>query len=344
MVKKSSKSPAAATAAARSKIKPAGGSSKRKGGKNVKSFWKYFCSSLVTVLFFWGLHSLAAQFNPAYKTFVDKQFNRLRSALSQGAENLKPEPTITISTNTTELRYDNLKMGIPSGRECDVILDRVGYALGYSELYEQPWWVTYKLTADEVKSKKAKRSDDFRSDPDIPSGSATPEDYKNSGFDRGHLAPAADMSFSLQAMSESFYMSNMSPQYANFNRGIWKDLESKVRDYAVYNKEIYVVTGPVFGTQEVITIGSSNKIAVPDHYYKVILDASGSEPKAIGFLLNHRNSKGKLADFVVTVDAVEAITGLDFFSQLDDDIESRVESQCDFQQWENTLPVKLRSK
>ena len=91
MVKKSSKSPAAATAAARSKIKPAGGSSKRKGGKNVKSFWKYFCSSLVTVLFFWGLHSLAAQFNPAYKTFVDKQFNRLRSALSQGAENLKPE-------------------------------------------------------------------------------------------------------------------------------------------------------------------------------------------------------------------------------------------------------------
>ena len=201
------KSTAAASDAARRKIKPAGKSSSRSSGgkKSINSFWRYFCSGLVTALFFWGLHSLAVQFKPGYKEFVDRQVTRLRNTLSQSAENLKPEPTVVVkSEDPAGLRYDNLAMGIPSGRNCDVILDRAGYALGYSEQHEQPFWVTYKITADEVKSKKAKRSDDFRSDPAIPSSSAEPADYKGSFFDRGHLAPAADMSFSLQTMSESF--------------------------------------------------------------------------------------------------------------------------------------------
>jgi endonuclease G len=204
--------------------------------------------------------------------------------------------------------------------------------------------VCSKLTAEEVKSRKARRSDDFRSDPAIPGGSATVDDYKNSAYDRGHLAPAADMSFSLQAMSESFYMSNMSPQRSEVNRGLWKDLEEKVRDYALANGALYVVSGPIFDpNRPCITIGK-NKVAVPDKYYKVLLDPNSKAPKAIGFIMNNSSSNPSLADCAVSVDAVEAATGLDFFNQLDPADEARLESSCNFQQWEQSLPPKKRSK
>ena len=104
-------------------------------------------------------------------------------------------------------------------------MEREGYALGYIEKHEQPAWVQYIMTGEEVSRRAAKRGDDFRPDPDVPTGSATPQDYTRSGYDRGHLAPAADMSFSVKTMSESFFMSNMSPQAPQFNRGIWSKLE-----------------------------------------------------------------------------------------------------------------------
>ncbi|MDD3155024.1 MAG: DNA/RNA non-specific endonuclease, partial [Victivallaceae bacterium] len=112
--------------------------------------------------------------------------------------------------------YDNLALGVP-GR-ADAIIDREGYALGYIELHEQPAWVIYKLTAEEVQNKVAKRSNQFKPDPEIPTGSAALADYRKSGYDRGHLAPAADMAWSAKAMSDSFYLSNMSPQVPAFNR------------------------------------------------------------------------------------------------------------------------------
>jgi endonuclease G len=96
-----------------------------------------------------------------------------------------------------------------------------------------------------MKKTITKRKDNFRSDPKVKTGSAALSDYKGSGYDRGHLAPAADFKWSATAMSESFYMSNMSPQVPGFNRGIWKNIESTVRNWAVENDEIYIVTGPV---------------------------------------------------------------------------------------------------
>ena len=111
----------------------------------------------------------------------------------------------------------------------------------------------------------AKRGDDFRPDPAVPTGSATPQDYTRSGYDRGHLAPAADMSFSVKTMSESFYMSNMSPQAPQFNRGIWSKLEKQVRHFATKEKRIVVVTGPILPVEKTITIGA-NKVTVPQYF------------------------------------------------------------------------------
>lgn len=318
---------------------------KKVPAKNVGFFFKFARCTIVYLLALYGLHTILQNNITAYRNFVHKQYKNVSAGKAAVGDKLAPKPVITIkkSADLSKTPYDNLAMGVP-GYDCDIILDRMGYALGYSEKYEQPLWVTYKLTADEVQSKKARRSDDFRSDEAIPTGSATPEDYKKSYFDRGHLAPAADMSFSLQAMSESFYMSNMSPQRPEFNRGIWKTLEESVRHFAAACGAVYVVSGPVFEPDlPCITIGK-NKVAVPDKYYKVILDANAAAPKAIGFIIPNSNIKEDIANFAVTVDAVEKVTGLDFFSALPDSDEEKLESSCNYSQWKRFLPVKKSKK
>ena len=226
-------------------------------------------------------------------------------------------------------RYDNLALGIPG--KADTIIDRPGYALGYIEKHEQPAWVVYKLTRSEVFAKAVKRTNRFVEDPEIPTGSATAADYRRSGYDRGHLAPAADMAFSLQTMKDSFYYSNMSPQRSQFNRGIWKDLEEQVRQFAVKEEEIYVVTGPVLPDEKTITIGP-NAVTVPSHFYKVVFDLTPPQ-KMIGFILPNEGSKADLRKFAVTVDAVEEATGLDFFSILPKKIQEKLESTITVNAW-----------
>ena len=317
--------------------------SSRKGGVSggAGKLWRRLVWLVVILLAVYGGHSGLLRLAPGYSGRVRQAESVIRLALdklnswrSRTVEAVKPLPTITIKgpDDLGKTRYDNLSVGVP-GWKCDVILDRAGYALGFSDAWKQPVWVSYKLTADEVRSKKAKRTDDFRPDPAIPNGSATLADYRGSRFDRGHLAPAADMSWSIQAMSESFYMSNMSPQTADCNRGIWKELETLVREFAIRNKEIYVVTGPVFlPDRQVITVGAS-RVAVPHAYYKVILDMTPPETKAIGFIVPNSGSKKPLSEFAVTVDAVERATGLDFFNRLDPELEAKLESECDYPAW-----------
>ena len=213
------------------------------------------------------------------------------------------------------------------------------YSLCYRESYEQAEWSAYCLTKEEL-VKNAKRSDDFRTDPEITTGSATPADYKKSGYDRGHLSPAADFAFDQNAMSETFYMSNMSPQKGSLNRGIWKDLEAEVRLWAKNFGRVYVVSGPILEkpAAEYESIGE-NQVAVPEFYYKVILaplyanEADRATPQdaesviALGFIFPNEKCTGTLEDYAVTVDEVEARTRLDFFSLLEDKVENEVEGK-----------------
>jgi len=223
--------------------------------------------------------------------------------------------------------WNNLLMGRPSSS--DEVIERQGYALGYREGHEQAAWVSYQLTAEEVSSKAAERDDSFRPDPQVSTGSATPADYKASGYDRGHLAPAADMRWSAEAMAASFYMSNMSPQLPAFNRGIWSRLEAQVRDNALAAGDLWVVTGPVLEAG-LPTIGSSG-VSVPRAYFKVLLDAEPT-PRMLAFLMP-QTATGSTQDYVVSVDAVEARTGLDFFSALPDAEEDRLEAGTETDGW-----------
>ncbi len=214
-------------------------------------------------------------------------------------------------------------MEIPATENEKSIVHHTAYSLLYSEEHEQAIWIAYELTSEET-NKKFDRSDKFIVDPAIKTGSATNADYKGSGYDRGHLAPAADMSWSNQTMQESFYYSNMSPQDPSFNRGIWKKLEELVRTWAVENKSLYVVTGPILSSG-LSTIGPNN-VSVPNYYYKVLLDYSQPDFKAIGFIIPNQGSKADLSSFAVSIDKVEALTGLNFFPNLPDQQENSLES------------------
>ncbi len=204
------------------------------------------------------------------------------------------------------------------------------YTLSYSEKYEQAEWVAYELTDEMVKG-QTERTDNFREDPLVLTGSATLEDYKGSGYDRGHLCPAGDMKINQTAMSESFYLSNMSPQKPDFNRGIWEKLESQVRKWAIENKHLYIITGGVL-KGDLPTIGV-NKVGVPKYYYKVVLDYTEPEIKEIGFILPNEKSIKQLYEYVISVDSIENLTGIDFFPALPDDIEEELESAVDANKW-----------
>lgn len=221
---------------------------------------------------------------------------------------------------------------LPSFIDGEQVVNHIDYTLSYNEKAEQPSWVAYELDSNEIYG-PAKRKNNFKADSSIKTGSATLADYRKSGYDRGHLCPAADQKESVDAMSDSFYMSNMSPQAPDFNRGIWADLEAVVRNFADTNGTIYVATGPVLTDGPYDTIGD-NKVIIPNSYYKVILDYSGPEIKSIGFILPNEGSDKNLQSFATTINEVERITGLDFFYQLPDDIEEQIESTVSTSKWQ----------
>lgn len=211
------------------------------------------------------------------------------------------------------------------------LVQHTHFTLSYSEADEQAEWVAYQLARTELQS-MAERDDNFREDPKVLSGSASPDDYRRSGYDRGHLAPAGDMGFSEDAMSESFYMSNMSPQDRAFNRGIWRTLEGQTRDWAAENGNLYVVTGGVL-TEKIEVIGRKNKVSVPKYFYKVLLDLDDPDVKAIAFLLPNEGSDAPLSQFVISIDSLENRTGIDFFPALPDDLEEKLESSVSLSGW-----------
>lgn len=216
---------------------------------------------------------------------------------------------------------------LPSGPRTDSVIHHQNYSLGYDEQTEQAEWVMYEFTQQEANNRRVKRKDNFRPDPAVQSGSAKLADYKRSGFDRGHLAPAADMAFSKQAMSESFFMSNMSPQRPGFNRGIWKNLEAQVRTWA-RNEDIMIVTGAVLSGGQYI---GSNDVLVPDAYYKIIY--APQRQVMIGFLMPNEKSGRPLQHFVVPVDRIEDVTGINFFAAMNDATEEPMEGKATPAAW-----------
>jgi endonuclease G len=205
------------------------------------------------------------------------------------------------------------------------------YSLSYNEDTEQPNWVAYELNVLELTS-KFKRIDNFIPDSFVVTGTATNEDYKHCGYDRGHLAPAADMVWNEQAMRESFYYSNISPQLPAFNRGIWKVLETKVRAFANTYCNLYITCGPLFINSD-SSIGN-NEVMIPTHFYKTVLVYNSDVRQCIGFLFPHEKCNGELFDYAVSVDSIERLINLDLYHKLPDWIELDIESEFNSLEWQ----------
>lgn len=206
----------------------------------------------------------------------------------------------------------------------EIRLNRIGYRASYNPFYKTPNWVAWELTAHETEGSN-KRTNKFVADPDLPEPKVTTQDYTHSGYDRGHMAPAADMKWNSKAMAESFYMSNICPQNPKLNKDDWADLEEKCRSWAKKYGKVYIVCGPVYTTAKPKCIGL-RKVAVPDHFYKVVLLHDGKQTKAMGFLFKNKSGRQSLEKYMVTVDSLEKLTGYDFFSKLPDRIENEIEA------------------
>jgi endonuclease G len=208
-------------------------------------------------------------------------------------------------------------------------LSHTYFTLSYSESDKQAEWVAYYLTPASINGPQ-KRSSKFMADPMI-TDAVRPSNYSKSGYDRGHLCPAADMKLNNTSMTESFYMTNMSPQTPSFNRGIWSKLEEKVRDWALQKNGVYVVTGPLLNK----SCGTLNqKITVPCGYYKIVFKQTKTGVEAIAFLLPNAGSAGSLKQFVVSIDYLETLTGIDFFASLSDNQEAKFESVVLTNNWQ----------
>ena len=204
------------------------------------------------------------------------------------------------------------------------------YSLSYNELHEQAEWVAYELKKSQLSKNHFKRPYFIR-DKSIKTKSADWRNYKNSGYDKGHLCPAADRKFSINAHDETFLTSNISPQKHDFNAGVWNRLEQKTRYWASKYNGVYVVTGGVL-KDNLSSIGKEN-VTVPKYFFKVLLDNQNGNTKMIAFLVPHKESKKPLYEFVVSVDKIEQLTGIDFFSKLEDRKENRLEANTNYKNW-----------
>lgn len=212
------------------------------------------------------------------------------------------------------------------------IIRHEGYTVSYNSDYRIANWVAYELTSKEAKSKKATRSNKFVPDPLVKGATALNEDYTHTGYDRGHLAPAGDMKWSMKAMRESFYLSNICPQDPDLNRGIWKELEEQIRLWASENGSLLVVTGPII-TDDLRRLGK-NRVGIPKRFFKVVCTQTAGRPEGVGFLFDNRDyGDTSLRSMMIPIDSVESVTGIDFFPSLPDSIERPMEASVNKSCW-----------
>ena len=223
----------------------------------------------------------------------------------------------------------------PLGRAGDLLIEHTGYALVYNTETNCPDWVAWELTQEEADGKDARRVNDFRGDPLVPEACRVETaDYKDCGYDRGHMCPAGDMKWSSKAMSECFYMSNICPQSPTLNRQWWEHLESACRRWARQEGSVYICCGPIFKQERKKKyLGNTVRVRVPNSFFKVVLSLKEGEEKAIGFVYSNRDSRQPMEEAVVTVDSVERLTGLDFYYQLNSEMQEALESKANLTLW-----------
>ena len=254
---------------------------------------------------------------------IPSQVSSLLSNWSDSKEgNISPS-----SVDYSRLELAKVHLGLH-----DEVIQHTGFTVSYNESWLIPNWVAWQLTKKEVTVQGKRPQRQFEPDPYVLGRSATHQDYSNSGYSRGHMAPVADMKWSLLAMNESYYLTNVCPQKAELNTRIWNRLEQKSRTLVQDGGTLYICCGPVVEKGHE-TIGI-NRVAVPSYFFKVLCRFHNGHWSAIGFLFPNADCKGGMFDYAISVDEIEALTGIDFFYNLPDDIETDVESTWKQKDWQ----------
>lgn len=245
-----------------------------------------------------------------------------------------------------EVRRMMQTAGYPVSSEAIEIIEHSGMVLGYACKYKMANWAFHILTPGVIAGKNT-RSNDFRQDEKASCGTANESDYfiphKNEegtttyegfGFDRGHLAPSADFKWSEKALSESYYYSNITPQRPQFNRESWAEVEGLLRKIVEKeNKSFYILTGPILHDSLPYIQQSASKLPIPDLHYKIIVDLSEETPRGMAFLMPNKKATGRLSEYVVSIDSIERLTGINFFPLINKDLETKIESNSNFNAW-----------
>ena len=239
------------------------------------------------------------------------------------------------ATKKAVAKVTNRKLELPARLKHtpERIVEHTGFTLSFNREHNNPNWAAWELTADEAKG-TLPRANDFEPDPKLPENhQVTHADYTRSGYDRGHMVPAADMKWDSKAMNDCFYMSNICPQTHTLNAGGWETLESACRRWAKSEGRVYIVCGPVYKGNRHKTIGNELKITVPEGFFKVVLSLREGSEKAIGFYYANSNAKQSMKATATTVDEIETLTGMDFFVNINDKLEERLESTFSLKDW-----------
>ena len=242
----------------------------------------------------------------------------------------------TVTNNQTEQTTDlnNLDY-LPTTNLGQIMTYDDYFTLSFVNEHRQSEWVAYAVSKADLLKDDFPRPSYFKTDERVAEQyQVSHRDYSRSGFDRGHLAPAADFSWSEEGLETTFYTTNISPQTPDFNRGIWKQLEETARDWTMKYGKLYIVTGPVLTEKsKKKSLKKGVPITVPHRYYKVILSYKNNRPIVVGFLFENEGTNKELSTFALPIDQIEALTGLDFFSKLPDNIEVDIESKVDLSNW-----------
>jgi endonuclease G len=304
------------------------------------AFFTPFLNRLLLIIIlgipFWGI----GQSSP-----YDTEIDRIEEAIRRINEERDTYTRELESHKLSRVRYLIREIGLPALEPEETVIEHAAMMLVYSETHEQAKWVAHIITPD-VAAGNIGRSNDFRPDPKVITGSAVEQDYflktqkadgtmvyDGFGFDRGHLAPSADFRWSAKALSESYFYSNMSPQRPDFNRISWALLEDLLREYIINHPEtqLYVITGPVLHDQLPKVERSINQVSIPEYYYKAVLDLQNK--RAIAFMMPNQLCEYPTESYALSIDSLESITGIDFFPALDDDLEHQLESGFDIKAW-----------
>lgn len=262
--------------------------------------------------------------------FAQKYFNQDSSETLPEEETLYNEP---FEAQKPESNPNNIILPI-AGKMDGVFIEHEGFSLLYDTKTMCPRWVAWELTAEETRGRVSRAGVDFKEDTNVPKEFQVASwDYNGGQYGRGHMCPAGDMKWSKEAMQDCHYMTNICPQNAELNKVWWEHLERACRTWARQDGSVQIVCGPVF-SENPRHFGKKHRMAVPKGFYKVVLSQKKGREKAIGFYYTNDDAVQPMEDAVRSVDDIERMTGIDFFSSLPDEQEDKLEAMSDLRAWD----------